>query len=209
MHRISCSQPIAIGGLCLTAIVAIGTLAAPARAQQADESYPQWARPYLFSGFNTGPSFASASNQPAYTAKFDSGTVGLFVASNNGDDGAARAFSSAGNFFDPQSFSPATRQQNWSAASFGNPAWQSSIFGTYKSDPARLNGLYTTASFGAASFKTSPLGYTGLPGFTGNDAVGVTASAGVGLQLTPQISIEGSIGFTQMPSSALPIMPIR
>ena len=208
--RSLCLRSIAVGGLWLAAVVAIGAFAGPADAQQADEPYPLWARPYLFSGFSAGPGFAAGNSQPGYTAKFNSGTFGLFVASNNGDDGAARAFASAGNFFDPQSFSPASLQQSWSAANFGNPAWQTSIFGSYKSDPALHNGFYTTASFGAATFKTNPLAYTGLPAFSsGNDAVGVTASAGVGLQLTPQVSIEGSIGFSQMPASAFPISPLR
>jgi hypothetical protein len=34
-----------------------------------------------------------------------------------------------------------------------------------------------------------------------NDLTAVTASVGAGLQLTPNITIEGSIGFTQMQNS--------
>ncbi len=63
-----------------------------------------------------------------------------------------------------------------------------------------FDGLYTTASFGVTNFKTNP----SFPGmnFTGNnDLTAVTASVGAGLQLTPNISIEGSIGFTQMQNS--------
>jgi hypothetical protein len=85
----------------------------------------------------------------------------------------------------------------------GNPASFTSVFGSYKSTPdTALNGLYTTASFGVTTFKANPSGFSGLPSFSGgNDVSGFSASAGVGLQLTPQISIEGSVGFTQGPAS--------
>jgi hypothetical protein len=64
-----------------------------------------------------------------------------------------------------------------------------------------FDGLYTTASFGVTNFKTNP-SLPGLANFSGNnDLTAVTVSAGVGLQLTPQISIEGSVGFTQMQNS--------
>lgn len=77
------------------------------------------------------------------------------------------------------------------------------MFGSYKSEPSALfNGLYTTASFGAVTVRPNPLGISGMTGFAGgNDVTGLTASAGIGLQLTPQITIEGSVGLTQMPAS--------
>ena len=54
--------------------------------------------------------------------------------------------------------------------------------------------------FGVTSFKTNP-NFSGLTNFSGgNDGAAFSASAGVGLQLTPQISIEGSVGWTQAPS---------
>ena len=64
-----------------------------------------------------------------------------------------------------------------------------------------FNGLYTTASFGLTDFRTNLPGLSGLTNFSGNDLVGVTASAGVGFQLTPNISVEGSVSWSQMPSS--------
>ncbi len=130
----------------------------------------------------------------------------LFAASNNGDNGA-RAIGTSGNFFDPLPFSPAMQQQDW-FTSLANPAWKSSLVGTYKSEPnAALNGLYTTAGFGVTNFRTGAPGLPGLTNFSsGNDAVGVSASAGVGFQVTPQISIEGSVSFTQMPPSTVAII---
>ena len=84
----------------------------------------------------------------------------------------------------------------------GNPAWRTSVFGSYKSDVngGLFNGLYTTASFGLTDFKANLPGFSGL-NFSGNDLAGVTASAGVGFQLTPNISVEGSVSWSQMPSA--------
>ena len=49
------------------------------------------------------------------------------------------------------------------------------------------------------SFKASPAGLPGLTNFTaGNDTTAMTVSAGVGYQISPNITIEGSVGFTQM-----------
>ena len=141
-------------------------------------------------------------DRQAYTMKLGSGTLGLFSASNTQDYGA-RAIGSSGNFFDPLPFSPVAQPGAW-FSSLGDSAWRSSFAGSYKSNPndALFNGLYTTASFGVTSFKTSPAGLPGLTNFTtGNDAIALTATAGVGVQITPQISIEGSVGFTQMPGS--------
>jgi hypothetical protein len=128
---------------------------------------------------------ATSVSQEAYATKFGSGTVALFAESNA---------PTSGNFF-------GTSQQEWFSG-LGDPAWRTSMFGSYKSDPkaGMFDGLYTTASFGVTNFKTNP----SLPGlnFAGNnDLTAVTASVGAGLQLTPNISIEGSIGFTQMQNS--------
>lgn len=188
---------------------ATGALIEPAhaQAQQVDGSaisYPQWARPYISSGFNAGSNFAG-SNQPAYTAKLGSGTVGIFVESSGRDDGAGTSGIS-GNLFGPQFGFPTSLRQDWSGVSLGNPSWRTSIFGSYKSEPnaALLNGLYTTASFGVTSFRTNPPGFSGLTNFSaGNDVARLTAGAGVGLQLTPQISVEGGFTFTQGPASTL------
>lgn len=87
-------------------------------------------------------------------------------------------------------------QSNWFTG-LGSGFSGSSVVGSYKSDPAMYNGLYTTASFGMTNISANPSGFSGLPGFT-TDATAVTARAGLGLQITPQISIEGSVGFTQM-----------
>ena len=197
------------------AAVGTGALIEPANAQAqqvdgftiggraVDEFYPQWAKPYISSGFNAGPNIATGSNQLAYTAKFGSGIVGIFVESNVRDDGA-RASGTAGNFFGPLSGSPTPLRQDWFGVNLGNPAWRTSIFGSYKSEPgaALFNGLYTTASFGVAGIRTNPSGVAGLTNFSaGNDVVGLTASAGLGLQLTPQISVEGSFTWTQVPTS--------
>ena len=40
-------------------------------------------------------------------------------------------------------------------------------------------------------------------GLVANNAVAMTATAGVGYQITPQISIEGSVGFTQIQGAPL------
>jgi hypothetical protein len=208
MHWRSCTRSTAIGGILLAATLATGALIAPAHAQmqQVDGfgAYaPQWAlgNPYMFSGLNAGSSMATGINQQAYTAPLGSGTVGLFVESNGG----AGAIGSGGNLFGPLSASPTSLRDDWSA-NLGNSAWRTSVFGSYKSAPNTelFNCLYTTAGFGVTSIKASPPGLPGLSNFTaGNDVVGVTARAGVGLQLTPQISVEGSFSWTQVPGSAL------
>ena len=137
--------------------------------------------------------------------KIGSGTLGLFSATNNQDFGA-RAIGSTGNFFDPlavllRSPSPATGSPVWGIRRGDHP-----LSAAYKSNPndALINGLYTTASFGVTSFKTGPAGLPGLTNFTGGNGMMPRgeATAGVGVQITPQISIEGSVGFTQMPPSA-------
>jgi hypothetical protein len=118
--------------------------------------------------------------------------MGLLVESNVRDG----AGGPSGNLLGPPLFS---QRQDWFAA-MGNPEWKT-ISGNYKSNPALLNGIYTTASFGVTDFRTS--GFSGLPNFSGgNDMVGVTARAGLGFQLTPQITIEGSVGWTQLQGSA-------
>jgi hypothetical protein len=196
-----CQRPIAIGGICLMVTLATGALAAPAHAQAQPVTGfnpfdPQWAlaNPYTPFGFNAGSNMTPGTNQQAYTAKLGSGTVGLFVESGG----------ISGNSFGPQFVSPTSGQPDW-FTNVGDPAWRTSVVGSYKSNPnaALLGGLYTTASFGVTSIRTNPSGLPGLTNFyAGNDAVGVTASAGLGLQLTPQISVEGSFGYTQMPASA-------
>jgi hypothetical protein len=201
MQRRFCSRSIAIGGIFLIVTLATGALMERAHAQAQpligfNALDPQWAfaRPYMSSGWNAG-------NQPAYTATFGSGTVGLFVQSNVRDGAGASGISS--NLFGPLLFSPTSQRQDW-FANLGSPDWRTSIFGSYKSAPdtALFNGLYTTASFGVAAIRTNPLGFSGLPNFSaGNDVVGLTASAGLGLQLTPQITIEGSFSWSQVPSS--------
>jgi len=213
MHWGYCSRSIAIGGIGLMVMAALGAPIAPADAQMmqqvdgraGDESYPQWAKPYF------SPGFGSANIQPAYTAKIGSGTVALFVDSNVPDTSVGGI---SGNFFSPLSVSPMPLRQDWFGASFSgpgfagsslaNPAWKTSIYGSYKSDPgtALFNGLYTTASVGITRYATNPLGYAGLPGFTGNEVTGVRASAGLGLQLTPRITVEGSVGFIQAPAAS-------
>jgi hypothetical protein len=211
MHWGFCSRSIAIGGICLIATVATGALIEPARAQaqQADgfglggtanEFYPLWAKPYLFSGFNAGANGAIGSNQTAYTTKIGSGTVGLFLESNRND--GAWSSGSSGNFFGSSFDSSTSLRQDWFA--LGNSVSRTSMFGSYKSEPntALFNGLYTTASFGVTSISANPPGLPGLTNFSpGNGVVGMTASAGLGLKLTPQITIEGSVGFTQLSPS--------
>jgi hypothetical protein len=203
MHWRFCWRSIAIGSISLMVTSATGGLIAPASAQAPQVSGfnaydPRWAlaSPYTFSGFNTGSNFA-AVDQQAYTATFGTGTVGLFVESVRSDVAGA----TTGNFFGAAPAFPTSRQ-DW-FASLGDSAWRTSVVGSYKSAPdAGLNGLYTTASFGVTSFKTDPSGFSGLTNFSaGNDGVAFTASAGVGLQLTPQISIEGGFSWTQVPSS--------
>src|ERR1700744_4216683 len=219
MHWRYRARSIAIGGICLMAALAVGA-SAHAQAMQVvgpgsgssnpgstrsstagfNPYDPQWALTAPF-GFNTT---SPGVSQQAYTMKLNSGTVGLFSATSNQDYGA-RAIGSTGNFFDPLPFSPLAQRGNWFTG-LGDSAWQSSFVGSFKSNPndAVLGGLYTTASFGVTNFKTGPAGLPGLANFSssnGNDATAVTATAGVGLQITPQISIEGSVNFTQMPNS--------
>jgi hypothetical protein len=209
---------LAIGGICLLAMTA-SVHAQAMRAVDAPNSDagssnggasntaafnpydPQWAlgMPFGFSASSMTPGI----DRQALTMKLGSGTLGLYSASNNPDYGA-HAIGSSGNFFDPLPFSTISPRGAW-FSSLDNSAWRSSVVGSYKSNPndALLSGLYTTASFGVTSFKTGPAGLPGLTNFTnpGNDATAVTATAGVGYQITPQITIEGSVGFTQMQGS--------
>ena len=206
-----CSRSIAIGCIGVMAALAAGAPIEPARAQAMAQTQtqtqtqtpngfnaldPQWAfaNPFISSGFGAGASMATVINQQAYATPWGSGTMGLFVASNAG---GASGISS--NMFGTL---PTSQRQDW-FANLGGPASFTSVYGSYKSAPdMSLNGLYTTASFGVANIKANPLGYSGLPGFSaGNDVSAFSARAGVGLQLTPQISIEGSVGFTQGPAS--------
>jgi len=209
MHWRFGSRSIGIGVIRLMVAVAAAALVGPAgaQAQQADGFglwgtangfYPLWARPYIFSGFN-GSDLTTGSNQ--YTTKLGSGTVGMFVQSYGQGNGGWSSGNS-GNYFGPLFGSPTSLRQDWFAA--GDPAWGTSIVGSYRSEPnTALSGLYTTASFGLTSIRTNPLGLPGVTNFsTGNEAVGVTASAGVGLRLTPDITLEGSVSFTQMQPSA-------
>jgi hypothetical protein len=221
MHWRSRSRTLAIGGICLMATMTTGARvhaqamqvvgSSPAASSSTGSNPaasnsngfnpydPQWALATPF-GFSAAPGIS----QQAYTTKLGSGTVGLFAATNTQDYGA-RAIGSTGNFFDPLPFSPSAQRGSWFTG-LGDPAWRSSFVGSYKSNPndAVLNGLYTTASFGVTNFKTGPAGLPGLTNFSsgnGNDATAVTATAGVGVQITPQISIEGSFSYTQMPPS--------
>lgn len=204
MHWRFFARSVAIGG-CLTVTLATGALTGRAQAQAMSSAFnpydPQWAftRPDMPFGFNNG---ATGGTQPLYTAPFASGMVGLSVQSSAPDTGA-RAIGSTGNFFDPLPFGPTLPRQDW-FSSLGDPAWRTSFVGSYKSNPnsGLFDGLYTTASFGVTSFQTSTPGLPGLTNFTaGNNATGMTASAGVGFQITPQINIEGSVSFSQMPAS--------
>jgi hypothetical protein len=203
MHRGFCSRSIAVGGICLT-LAAAAVAPVGAQAQQADGlglwgtangSYPLWARPYLFSGFNG----SSPTTGSGYTTKLGSGTVGMFVESyGQGNGGWAGGGSS--NYFSSMSGGPTSLRENWFAA--GDPAWRTSIVGSYKSEPnSALSGIYTTASFGMTTIKANPLGLAGLTNFSGNDAVGMTVSAGAGVKLTPDITLEGSVSWTQMQPS--------
>jgi hypothetical protein len=220
MQRRCGLRSIAIGGACVILALATSAAIKPAHAQamqqvsvpqgagsQAGNSQagyaqgsgaqasgfnaldPQWAfaNPFMASRFGFGP-MATSVSQEAYATKFGSGTVGLFVESNA---------PSSSNYFGGL----AAAQRDWFSG-LGDPAQRTSMFGSYKSDPraGMFDGLYTTASFGVTNFKTNP----SLPGlnFAGNnDLTAVTASVGAGLQLTPNITIEGSIGFTQMQNS--------
>ena len=205
MHWRFGSRLLAIGGISLTVVLAAGALIerADAQMQQLNEGFnafdPQWAlgNPFMSSGFGLGSNIAVGINQQAYTARLGSGTVGLSVESYG-------ANATAGNFLGPALAFPTSQRQDW-FSNLGNPASFTSVVGSYKSAPdaALFDGLYTTASFGITSISTNPTGFSGLPNFTaGNDAVGFSAKAGLGLQLTPQITIEGSVGVTQMPTSA-------
>jgi hypothetical protein len=214
MQRRSSSRSIAIGGACVMLTLATSGSIKPANAQamqqvsapatvsqgnasQASNSQasgfnaldPQWAfaNPFMASRFGLGPMATSVSQQ-AYATKFGSGTVGLFVESNA---------PSSSNYFGGL----AVAQQDWFSG-LGDPAWRTSMFGSYKSDPraGMFDGLYTTASFGVTNFKTNP-SFPGMNFAGNNDLTAVTASVGAGLQLTPNITIEGSIGFTQMQNS--------
>jgi hypothetical protein len=228
MHWRSRSRTVAIGGICLLAVPTTGARvyaqamqvvgSSPSASGAAGSNFtgsnstasnangfnpydPQWALATPF-GFSAVSNLAPGMSQQAYTTKLGSGTVGLFAATNTQDYGA-RAIGSTGNFFDPLPFSPIAQRGDW-FSNLGNSAWRSSFVGSYKSNPndALLDGLYTTANFGVTSFKTGPAGLPGLTNFTaGNDATAVTATAGVGFQITPQISIEGSFSYTQMPPS--------
>jgi hypothetical protein len=197
----SSSRSMAIGGACIMFALATSVSIEPANAQamqqvngppatasQSNDSRasgfnaldPQWAfaNPFMASRFGLGP-MATGVSQQAYATKFDSGTVGLFVESNA---------PSSSNYFGGL----AVGQQEWFSG-LGDPAWRTSMFGSYKSDPkaGMFDGLYTTASFGVTNFKTNP----SLPGMNfadSNDLTAVTASVGAGLQLTK--SLENALG---------------
>jgi hypothetical protein len=200
MHWRFSARSVVIGSLYLSVIVATGVRVEPARAQAMqqvggfDAYDPQWAQASSsmssgFAGFND----VSGNYRPAYMAKLKSGgTVGLYVSSS---DSMTGGFGPTGNLFGSLA-SPSPLQPNWFTG-LGSGLSSSSVVGSYKSDPAMFNGLYSTASFGVTNISANPSGFSGLPGFT-TDATAVTARAGVGLQLTPQISIEGSVGFTQV-----------
>jgi hypothetical protein len=205
MQRGFCLRSMAIGSGCLMFALVAGVCTGPGRAQAqqfngSGELYPQWlvGNAYMPMGFAAGPEFAAGTSQQAYTAKLGSGIVGLFVESNNG----ARLNGVSGNFFGTSSAFPTSQREDW-FSNLGNPAWRTSVFGSYKSDLSAglFNGLYTTASFGLSDIKTNLPGFSGLTNFSSNDLVGITASAGVGLQLTPNISIEGGVSWTQVPNS--------
>jgi hypothetical protein len=183
-----------------------GSNAPPASAPPANSNAsgfnpydPQWAMAAPFA-FNMAPGV----DRQVSTMKVGTGTLSLFSASNNQDFGA-RAIGSSGNMFDPLPFSAMAQPSPW-FSSLGNSAWRSSFVGSYKSNPkdSLIDGLYTTANFGVTNFQTGPAGLPGLTNFTqGNNAVAMTATAGVGYQITPQISIEGSVGFTQIQGAPL------
>lgn len=194
------SRSFAVGDIFVMASFAAAALVEPAKAQAPlfndfNAFDQQWtlARPFAAWGLNADFG-AVGINRQAYTTPFGSGTVGLFVESNTAGAGGAYA-----NLLGPLPAFPTSQGQDWFAG-LGSPQWRTSVFGGYKSDPALFNGLYTTASFGVTDFRSNALGFSGLPNLPG-DAVAVTARAGVGLQITPQITIEGSVGFTQLQTS--------
>jgi hypothetical protein len=199
-----CARSAAIGAIFLTVALATAVVVEPARAQAQqlggfNEFDSRWA---LASGLNADSSFAPGSNRQAYTAALGPGTVGLFVESSGRDAGAG-ASGISGNAFSPLLAFPTSQRQDW-FANLANPDWRTSIGGIYRSAPATalFSGVYTTASFGMAGVRTNPLAFSGLPNYSaGNDAVALTARAGLGVQLTPQISVEGSFSWTQMPAS--------
>jgi hypothetical protein len=198
MHWRVCARSMAVGVICLMATLVAGASVAPAQAQAMSvfNPYdPQWAAvssPYSFLGFDAGSNLTPGTSQQVFSTKVSSGTVGLFV-----ESGAV-----SGNLFGSQFMSPTFGPYGFSG--LADSTWKSSIVGSYKSNLgiASVDGLYTTARLGITSFSTTPVGPPGLTSLFGNtNATGVTASAGVGLQLTPQITIEGSVGFTQGPVS--------
>jgi uncharacterized membrane protein (UPF0136 family) len=198
-----CARSIA--GIFLMVGLATGAAMGSARAQAQpqpvsgfNEFDSRWA---LASGLNPASNFAGI-NQQVYTGTFGSGTVGLSVESSSRDAGAGPS-GLPGSAFSPLLAFPTSQRQDW-FSNLASPDWKTSLVGTYRSaaDTSLFSGVYTTASFGMAGVKTNPLAFSGLPNYsTGNDAVAFTARAGLGIQLTPQISVEGSFGFTQMPAS--------
>jgi hypothetical protein len=187
------ARSIAVGGICLLIGLAAGTMPAHAQAQPLTAFSPfdpqlAMANPFASAGFTGAP----ASGQQTYAAKWGSGTLGLSVESG----------SLSGNFLGSPFAFPSSGQQDWFTGP-GDPAWRTSVVGGFRSNPdAALGGLYSTASFGITSIRANPSALPGLANlYPGNDATAVSASAGLGLQLTPQISIEGSVGFTQGPVS--------
>ena len=188
MRRRAFARFMTMGGICLMVGLAVIASRTPAQAQAQPlagfSPYdPQWANPSTSFGFD-----ASAAGQQAYTTKWGAGTFGISVESG----------SFSGNFLGPQFAFPLSERQDWFTG-WGDPAWRTSVVGSYKSNPnAELGGLYSTASFGVTSIRANPSALPGLANLTtGNDLTGVSATAGLGLQLTPQISIEGSIGYSQ------------
>ena len=137
-------------------------------------------------GFNAASGMTPGIYRQAFTTKFGSGTIGLFAATNTQDYGA-RGRSEAAGISSTHCRSPILPDPA-PGSRVGDLSWRSSFAGSYKSNPndALLNGLYTTASFGVTSFKTSPAGLPGLTNFTtGNDATALTATAGVGPDYAP------------------------
>jgi hypothetical protein len=207
MQRRFCARSIAIVGTVLTVTPATYAFVEQANAQAMqgsgfNEFDSRWAfaTPFAASGLNADSNVAGISRQ-AFTAPLGSGTVGLLVES--GRDGAGSG-GIPGNLFGTMLASPLPQRQGW-FANLANPDWRTSVFASYHSAPITglFNGLYTTASFGITGISTAPPAFSGLPNFTsGNDVVGVTARAGVGLQLTPSVTVEGSVSWTQVPNSA-------
>ena len=207
MQRRFCARSVAIGGIFLTAALATGAVIQPACAQaQLNNGFnafdSRWAftTPFTSSGSNADYNVAGISRQ-AFTAPLGSGTVGLLVESSR--DNGAGAGGVSGSPFGPLLNSPTSLRQGW-FTNLANPDWRTSVFASYHSAPSTglFNGLYTTASFGITGISAAPPAFSGLPNFTsGNDVVGVTARAGVGLQLTPSVTVEGSVSWTQVPNS--------